>query len=195
MMTEHEFLDDRRRASEDDYFRKKDRELIEKMRQASATERAKSDLRAKTGITDPDLLKELQDLGFTPETIAVLPLVPIVQMAWAEGGITPAERQLLVTLARQRGIAPGGAADAQLSAWMTNRPSDEVFGRATRLIRAMLEDGGAESEAAAHWSVDDVIRYSESIAAASGGIFGLGKISSDEREVLATIAEALKGRR
>jgi hypothetical protein len=40
-----------------------------------------------------------------------------------------------------------------------------------------------------------VINYSESIAAASGGIFGLGKISADEREVLTTIAEALKGRR
>ena len=194
-MTEHEFLDDRRRAMEDDYFRKKDRELIEKMRMASASERAKSDLKAKTGITDPDLLKDLQDLGFTPETIAVLPLVPIVQMAWAEGGITPAERQLLVTLARQRGIGPGTAADTQLSEWMTHRPSDEVFARATRLIRAMLEEGGTETEAAAHWSIEDVIRYSESIAAASGGIFGLGKISSDEREVLTTIAEALKGRR
>ena len=194
-MTEHEFLDDRRRASEDDYFRKKDRELIEKMRQASASERAKSDLKAKTGITDPDLVKDLQDLGFTPETIAVLPLVPIVQMAWAEGGITSAERQLLVTLARQRGIASGSTADAQLSEWMTHRPSDEVFARATRLIRAMLEEGGSDTEAAAHWSVDDVIKYSESIATASGGIFGLGKISADEREVLATIAEALKGRR
>jgi tellurite resistance protein len=194
MMTEHEFLDDRRRASEDDYFRKKDRELIEKMRQASAAERAKSELSAKTGLTDPDLVKELQELGFTPDTIAVLPLVPIVQMAWAEGGITSAERQLLVTLARQRDIAAGSSADALLSEWMAKKPSDEVFKRATRLIRAMLEAGGPDTDAAHHWSAEDVIRYSESIAAASGGIFGLGKISADEREVLASIAETLKGR-
>jgi hypothetical protein len=191
MMTEHEFLDDRRRASEDDYFRKKDRELIEKMRQASASERAKSDLKAKTGITDPDLVKDLQDLGFTPETIAVLPLVPIVQMAWAEGGITSAERQLLVTLARQRGIASGSTADAQLSEWMTHRPSDEVFARATRLIRAMLDAGTPDATAL---SADDLIKYCESIAAASGGILGIGKISAEERDTLAQIARELKAR-
>lgn len=194
-MTEHEFLDDRRRALEDDYFRKKDRELIEKMRQATASERAKSELSAKTGLHDPDLLKDLQDLGFSPETVAVLPLVPIVQMAWAEGGITKAERELLLTLARQRGIAQGSAADALLSQWMATRPAEDVFARATRLIRAILETGGPDSEAAAHWTADDVIKYSESITAASGGVFGLGKVSADERETLANIAEALKGRK
>ncbi len=108
-MSEGDFLDDRRRASEDDYFRKKDRELVEKMRAAAAADRAKSEMSAKTGLSDPSLLAELEALGFTPETISVLPLVPIVEMAWAEGGITPAERTLLVTLARERSIAEGSA--------------------------------------------------------------------------------------
>ena len=194
-MTEHEFLDDRRRALEDEYFRKRDRELIEKMRQATASERAKTALSEKTGLSDPALLKDLEELGFTPDTVSVLPLVPIVQMAWAEGGITSAERQLLVTLARQREIAAGSPADTLLSDWMARKPSDDVFARATRLIRAMLDAGGPDTDAAHHWSADDVINYSESIAAASGGIFGLGRISADEREVLTNIAETLKGRR
>ena len=84
-MTEDDFLDDRRRASEDDYFRKKDRELIEKMRAAAAADHMKTELSAKTGLSDPALLEELDALGFTPDTISVLPLVPIVEMAWAEG--------------------------------------------------------------------------------------------------------------
>ena len=194
-MADHDSLAERGRAIEEEYFRRKDRELVDKMRQSAAAEAARGEMSRTTGLQDPALLKELQDLGFTPETVVLLPVVPVLEMAWAEGGITTAERQLLVTLARQRGIAAGSTADAQLSDWMTHRPSDEVFARATRLIRAMIEEGGTESEGAAHWSVDDVIRYSESIASASGGIFGLGKISADEREVLATIAEALKGRR
>src|ERR1700752_4870410 len=101
-MSDGEFLDDRRRASEDDYFRKKDRELIEKMRAAAAADRTKSELSAKTGLSDPALLGELGALGFTPDTIGVLPLVPVVQMAWAEGGITPAERAPSFSLARIR---------------------------------------------------------------------------------------------
>ena len=57
-MSEGDFLDDRRRASEDDYFRKKDRELVEKMRAAAAADRAKSELSARTGLSDPALVDE-----------------------------------------------------------------------------------------------------------------------------------------
>jgi hypothetical protein len=190
-MAENDFLDDRRRNLEEDYFRKKDRELIEKMRQASAAERARNETSAKTGLSDPELIRELQELGFTPDTIAVLPLVPIVQMAWAEGGITPAERSLLVKFARERGIAEGGPSDRLLSDWMTKQPPASVFARATRLIRAMLESGAQDGDTL---TADDLIRYCESIAAASGGILGIGKISADERATLATIAAALKAR-
>jgi DNA-binding phage protein len=190
-MTDGEFLDDRRRASEDDYFRKKDRELIEKMRQTAAAERATNELRSKTGLSDPELLKSLQDLGFTPDTIGVLPLVPIVQIAWAEGGVSAAERDLIVKFARERGIAAGTPADALLQAWMARKPSDAVFAHAARLVRAML-DAGASGGDAASWSADDLIKYAENIAAASGGVFGLGKISSEERATLAQITAALK---
>jgi hypothetical protein len=190
-MTEHEFLDDRRRSLEEDYFRRKDRELIERMRQAAATEKTRTELSAKTGLNDPGLVAELQELGFTPETLSVLPLVPVLQMAWAEDTITPAERALIVKLARARGITEGSAADQLLSAWMTRRPASEVFAQATRLIRAMLDAGGAGS---ATIDADDLIKYCESIAAASGGILGIGSVSAEERDTLSKIAAALKSR-
>jgi hypothetical protein len=190
-MSEGDFLDDRRRASEDDYFRKKDRELVEKMRTAAAADRAKSELSARTGLSDPALLGELAALGFTPETVSVLPLVPIVEMAWAEGGVTAAERTLLVTLARSRGIAEGSPADLQLADWLARQPSPAVFERATRLIRAMLD---SHSPAVDTLSADDLIKYSENIAAASGGILGIGKVSPEERATLARIVAAHKTR-
>ena len=52
------------------------------------------------GLSDPGLLQELQSLGFTTDTVALLPLVPLVQVAWADSGITPAERDLIVQIAR-----------------------------------------------------------------------------------------------
>ena len=190
-MAEGDFMDDRRRASEEDYFRKQDRELVEKMRQAAAANRAQSEMSTKTGLNDPALIAELGALGFTPETISVLPLVPIVQMAWAEGGVTPEERALLVTLARGRGIAEGSAADRQLTEWMAHRPSPTVFASATRLIRAMLDTGAPEGGT---MSADDLIKYAESMAAVSGGFLGFRKISPEERETLAKISASLKAR-
>ena len=61
------------------------------------------------------MLRELQVLGFTPETVALLPLVPLVQMAWAEGGVSDAERRLILQFARTRGIEEGSGADRQLA--------------------------------------------------------------------------------
>ena len=181
-------IHDRGRALEEEYFRKKDRELVEKMRRAAEAEQARADLSAKTGLTDPALVTELQELGFTPETVALLPLVPLVQVAWAEGGVTEAERAQILKLARSRGIAEGSAADRQLAGWLDQRPADSVFTQATRLIRAMLDS----SPAAAGMTADDLVRYCESIAEASGGFFGINRVGSDEKAILASLAQTLK---
>ncbi len=142
-MTDKDIIHERGRSLEDDYFRKKDRELVEKIQRAADAERARADISKAAGLSDPALADELLALGFTAETVALLPVVPIVQVAWAEGGVSPAERDLIVRFARGRGIAEGSPADAQLSAWLSARPSEEVFERAGRLIRAMLESGAA----------------------------------------------------
>lgn len=190
-MPEDHPLADRGRSLEEEYFRKRDRELIEKMRQAEAAERSRRELSEKSGLQDPELLQELEELGFTPETVPLLPLVPVVQMAWAEGSVTPAERKMLVDLARSRGIAEGSAADRQLAQWIAHRPDASVFARAGRLIRAML-DAQAPGEGAL--TADDLVKYCESIAAASGGVLGIGRISAQERTLLADIAAELKTR-
>lgn len=181
----------RGRTLEDDYFRKKDQELVERMRRAAAEAETREELSARTGLRDPEMLREVLALGFTPETIGLLPLLPLVQVAWAEGGVTAPERNAVNALARARGIGEGSAADRQLAGWLTSRPDDQVFARATRLIGAILEAQGAEPGAL---TADDLVRYCESIAGASGGVFGLKKISGDERALIATLAADLKRR-
>ena len=119
----------------------------------------------------------MQDLGFSLDTVVLLPLVPIIQMTWAEGGITKAERELLVRLARSRGSEEGSAADRQLTEWMANRPADAVFAGALRLIRAVLDSGVKD---AADFTGDDLVKSCEDIAAASGGILGFGRVSAEE---------------
>ena len=193
-MSEHDSLAERGRALEEEYFRKKDRELVEKMRRAAAADQARGELSKQTGISDPAVLAELQELGFTGETVILLPLVPVVELAWAEGGITPAERHLLVSLARNRGITEGSAADRQLTVWMADRPAPVVFAKAGRLISALLS---SESSAVSHGlTVEQLVHYCEQIASASGGILGLPirAVSLEERNLLTRIASDLKTR-
>ena len=179
------------RSREDEYFRRQDRELIERMRRAAETAHERQQLEAKSGLHDPALLQELEALGFTAETVVLLPLVPIVQTAWAEAGVSDEERALIVRFARERGIEPGSAADEQLAVWLTSKPSDHVFTRGLGLVRAMLESpdagvGGIDA--------DDLMRHCEEIAAASGGLFGFRKISGEERTLLGQLEQALKSK-
>jgi hypothetical protein len=160
------------------------------MRRAAAAEETRQQLRSKSGLQDPELVKELEALGFTPDTAVLLPFVPLVQVAWAEGGVNDAERKLIVRLARSRGITEGSAADRQLADWLQKRPSADVFTRATRLVRAVLATPAQQGAMTA----DELVKYCESIADASGGIFGINRISAEERAVLAALAAELNAK-
>jgi hypothetical protein len=180
-----------KRDKEEEYFRKQDRELVERMRKAAADEAVRGTLGAQTGIKDPQLLQDIAALGFSTETVSLLPLVPILQVAWADEAISPEERKLIVDFARLRGVAEGSPADRLLAEWLVQRPPADVFSRAIRLVAAMLAAG---SDTAHTLSVDDLVKYSESIASASGGILGLGKVSAGERAALEQIQTALRKR-
>ena len=179
----------RKRAQEDEYFQKKDRELIEQIRQRAKVQQELRELGEQVGVTDEGLIHELAELGFTPETVKLLPLIPVLEMAWAEGGVTDAERKMVVDVARGRGIEAGSTADLQLADWLDRRPEDSVFRRAGSLIRALVESGGRFDI-----TPDDIIKYGEAIADASGGLFGIRRISSEERATLSRIADEIKGR-
>jgi hypothetical protein len=190
-LTDPDGITDHIRAREEEHFRKRDRELIEKLRQADASAKARLALEQEAGVHDPQMLRELDLLGFTPDTIALLPLVPVLQVAWAKAGVSSAERSLIVNLARSRGIAAGSAADRRLKEWLDHQPSEETFHKATRLIAAIID---SPDRGALHVSGNELFEYCDRIAHASGGIFGIGRVSPEERAALEEIAAAVKKR-
>lgn len=166
----------RGRALEEDFFRKKDRELIERVAAVHAAPTS-----SQGPLRDPRALQELHDLGFTVDTVALLPLIPALQAAWAEGGVTAAERQSFMNVARARGIANGSAAHQQLTEWSSRRPDDAVFSHANRLIRALLDVGTPGTSQSG-----DIVTAAEQIAAA-GSILGLAPLSAEEKTLVAQL--------
>jgi len=178
-----------KRAHEEEYFQRKDRELIEKIRQQAKVQQQLREIGEKIGVTDPEISRELAELGFTPETVRLLPLMPVLEMAWAEGEVTASERKLVVEVARARGVEDGSAADRQLVDWLERRPVPSVFRRASRLIGALFGTG-----VQFHVTPEDIIKHCEAIADASGGLFGIRRVSAEERATLGRIASEIKSR-
>jgi hypothetical protein len=75
---------------------------------------------------------------------------------------------------------------------MAERPAEAVFAGANRLIGAML---ATHAKVVDGLSADELVRFSESVASASGGIFGFVKISAEERQILADLAASIAGKR
>jgi hypothetical protein len=180
---------DRGRGLEEEYFRKREQELIEKQRRRAAAEAELHRLGEQAGVADEEILQDLQDLGYTPETVMLLHLVPLVQMAWADGGVSDRERALIVEAARARGVEAGSPADEQLAEWLTSRPSEQLFERTLRAIRAFLQARPAVEREA---SRRELLSYSTAIASASGGVLGFGAVSAEERGLLARLGSELE---
>jgi len=183
-VAEKEFLGDRRRIQEEEYFQRQEQQLIARLRQRSHEEDTRRRLAERTGIADQEIVRDLESVGHTPETVMLLHLVPLVQVAWAEGGVSDRERALIIEAARAHGVDEGSAADRQLATWLATRPSAEFFERTLRAIGAILQALPSEER---ETSQRDLVSYCTAIAVASGGMLGFGKVSAEEQQVLARI--------
>ncbi len=184
-MADKDLFSERGRSLEEEYFRKKEKELIDKMRQHAEAEAERRRLGEQAGVADEEILQDLQALGYTAETVTLLHVVPLIQMAWAEGNVSDRERDLIVEAARARGVEPGSAADRQLASWLTRRPSEDFFEKTLRAIGAILQAQPPETRAA---SEKDLLSYCTAIASASGGIMGFRTVSDEERQILERIS-------
>lgn len=188
-MVEKDKFAQREHWLEEEYFGKKNQELIEKMRERRAREEDRQKMSEIMGIDDQEVLEALQDLGYTSETIQLLHIVPLVEVAWAEGGVADREREMIYKIAESRGIRPDSAAHEVLSRWLEEKPSGRFFENTLQAIRVVIELLPEEQREA---SRRDLITYCSQIASAvASGIFGRGGITSEERALIARIASEI----
>src|SRR4026209_1713982 len=105
---------ERARGEEDAYFRRQDAKLIAKLRQKAQFSEIAHALAEKLHADEPALLERIQKLGVTLDTGSALILAPRVEVAWIDGNVSHAERDTILHIAEQRGVAPGSADHLQL---------------------------------------------------------------------------------
>jgi tellurite resistance protein len=172
--------------SESEYFQQLDIELIEKMRQRADREGHQRRMAEACQIEDPNILDALERLGYSPKTVPLLCLVPLVQVAWADGWVTHAERNHVLAIAHMHGVEGNTVALQQLEAWLEWPPSEEFFLGSWRAIRAALDLLSQEERKTRQ---DALIAQCKDVASAN---WHLGKIGAAERKVLEEIQKQLE---
>jgi hypothetical protein len=181
-------LHERGKALEDMFFAERDRKLINALRDAAAKEQAAVDIGNITGVSDTSVLQTIAGLGVTSETLAAFSLVPLLHVAWSDKVLDSSERDAILVEAVAGGVFRGSAAYSLLEGWLTRAPEPKLFDTWKAYHQALMpklsESDRAQLKA-------DLIEKARRIARASGGLFGLGSVSADEREALRKLEELL----
>ena len=80
------FLDDVRKAAVSRYMAHKDHEALAKLREAMDREESAAAI-TESGVNDNELVQTLVELGLELETLPILHLVPLFQVAWSDGEV------------------------------------------------------------------------------------------------------------
>ena len=175
-------LDARRRTLEDAFFRKRDAILIEQYHKLEKMKETKQALQKVSGISDEKVLDKLVALNVRPETLASLAMVPLVEIAWADGSIQAEEREAILKAAAKNGFAKGSIDYALLESWLARRPQDSMLDAWTLYIRGLCAN--LNRTEIAHLR-DELIGHAKTIAETSGGFLGLvSKISKAEQAMI-----------
>ena len=190
-----DILKDRGHGEEAVYIRKQDEKLLQKMRERAALEEVAQALADKLRVDNSELLERVLDLGLTRETGTAILLAPLVQVAWAEGSVSPRERTVVLEIAASRGVEAGSDPYRQVEAWLAQRPSDALFDTALEVVKAglaVLPDAEREER------IREIVAACTRVAEATGGglarLLGMSTgIVGQEAAVLDAIGATLRG--
>jgi hypothetical protein len=117
-----EFLGDRKKSLEASFFAKQNAALLERMRAQREKQSRGEDLARVSLIRDPEVIDKLVELGLDAASWVALSLVPLVEVAWADGAIERRERDAILAAAVEQGIEPGSPSRSMLESWLCSRP-------------------------------------------------------------------------
>jgi hypothetical protein len=182
-------LGERGRNLEEEFFRQEDQRLIQRLRELKAKEVSREALARASGITNAAILDRLVQLGIHAETVAALAIVPLVEVAWADGSIDPKEERAILERAEKSGIAPGSTDHDLLQSWLERRPEPRLLTAWTHMVQGLCENLTPEQVESLRAGL---IERAQAVARASGGVLGMGKISSAEAEMIRQLESAFR---
>jgi hypothetical protein len=186
-----DFLADRKKALEESFFAKENARLVERLKAKKDKSVARDGLRRISGVKDTELLDKLVELEIGPDTWAAVSLLPLVEVAWADGQMEEKERRAILSSAEADGVAAGTPSFDLLQGWLERRPDARLIEVWGEYIVGVCAHLGASERAAFK---REILGRARAIAEAAGGLLGMGnKISDHEANVLTELEKAFAG--
>ncbi|MEK7474313.1 MAG: hypothetical protein AAB152_01650 [Candidatus Coatesbacteria bacterium] len=185
MATEREKLGSYGKSLEDAFFLQQDSALIQRHREDLRRQRSAKELSDASGITNAAVLAKLVEMGITAELATSLSIIPLVEVAWADGNVDEKEKAAVLAGAAKCGLAKGRLDYEMLESWLSRRPPAALLEAWAHYVKGLCELLGDGERAGLR---KDLLQRARTVAEASGGFLGLTSgISESEKKVLASL--------
>jgi uncharacterized tellurite resistance protein B-like protein len=122
----------------------------------------------------------------------LIPLVPLVKTAWAEGRVTRRERHLVFEAAARMGVKPETTAYKRLEEWLELHPTDEFYDSAFDVLHGHFQTLDADEKSRRKFDLlSDCTRIAEASGGAKNFPSGGARICDEEIAVVKHIAKKL----
>jgi len=181
----NEILGNRGKALEELFFARESEKFHQARQEKDDAETRRATLSAASGISDDTVLDQLIALNITSDTLAALALVPLVEVAWADGDVDKREAKAILSAAADSGLSAEGA--ALLDGWLMFQPGSNILAAWKAYVSALTSN----MDAVARDNLkQELLSRARAVAESAGGILGIGTISKEEESKLEELAEA-----
>jgi hypothetical protein len=173
---------------EEQWFHEKEarrrEELRKEFERKAEEEQKKRRIAGSLGTDDASVVDRIHALGLDGDVVPILHLLPLVQIAWADGTVSVSERKAILSAVEAHGVEPHSKAGLFMASLLESRPSKTLLDAILAILRDIL--------AARDQHPTSLLEACQEVAEASGGLLGLGnKVSAEEREAIQDVARAL----
>ncbi|HVU04537.1 MAG TPA: hypothetical protein VHE30_22420 [Polyangiaceae bacterium] len=134
-----------------------------------------------------ELEQQLEPLHEASTHLVLLTILPAIQVAWADGTVQERERRLILELAEREGLTADAAAMAKVHRWLAAPPPDHEIKETLTELRALLDAKDGDPEL-----LEKVVGWARDVAAADGGVLGLGAVGSEEKRMIGWLESTLE---
>jgi len=176
---------ERGRNLEEAFFRQRDAELIEQHRKLHKMKRTLESLREVSGISNSHVLSKLIELEVSTALLSSIAVVPLVEIAWADGKVDEEERKVVLAGAAMSGIKEGSTDYELLENWLKHRPPAKLLEAWTHYISGLCENMSSTERKTFK---KEILERAKKVAKASGGI--MFRTSPGESAILKKMEKA-----
>lgn len=138
-----------------------------------------------------EVIETAAEIGYPPHKLPLLFMVPLVQVAWAEGFVQAGEKRVILRYAEGFEINGNEENFRQLGIWLADRPTDEFYDESLEDLQIILVNIPAKQAAYLRGILQTGCVEVANAAGEIGLLRSRSSIQREEKELLKDIGDRL----